>query len=218
MHNNFQVNNFSNQYLQVLHDNMSQHFIFNTLNSINSFIVDNNAVLATDYIAKFGKLMRLMMENNNLQKVALAKELEALNLYVYLEQMRYNSAFKLQINIAENIDVQHIIVPALLLQPYIEKAIWQYLALDNSATKNIILDINLHKKDFLQYSITETKTIGKPKLLQAPLPHEVQAQYAKANEWAKENDTRFETETINLYNNEMNTVAIKTVITIPLTT
>jgi LytS/YehU family sensor histidine kinase len=204
-----------NQYLTAIRNNMSQHFIFNTLNSINSFIIDNNAKIATDYVTKFGKLLRLIIDNNDSGSVSLAKEIEALQLYILMEQMRYKNIFTVTISIADNIDQQFIKVPALILQPYLERSIWQNLA-GVQKQQQILIEIKLHKKDFLQYSITETKSATKPKLRQALLPHEIESKLENSIRWAESKAPQIDLEILDLYDNKQNAFAQKTIITLPL--
>jgi LytS/YehU family sensor histidine kinase len=209
------TNNHPNDFLNIIGNNMSQHFIFNTLNSINSFIIDNDAKIATDYVSKFGKLLRLIIDNNNRGNIALAEEIEALELYILMEQMRYKNIFSVSINVADNVDQQHIKVPALILQPYLELSIWQNLA---SAQKHqqILVDITLYKKNFLQYSITETKSDIKPKIRQALLPHEIQSKLDNSKKWAASKASQIELEILDLYDETQNAIAQKTIITLPL--
>jgi LytS/YehU family sensor histidine kinase len=204
-----------NNFLNIIGNNMSQHFIFNTLNSINSFIIDNDAKIATDYLSKFGKLLRLIIDNNNSGSVALAKELEALKLYVLMEQMRYKNIFEVTINVDQNIDQQNIIVPALVLQPYLELSIWQNLA-NTQKQQQILVDIKLHKKDFLQYSITETKSDIKPKIRQALLPHEIESKLENSKKWAESKTPQILLEILDLFDENQNPIAQKTIITLPL--
>jgi LytS/YehU family sensor histidine kinase len=206
-----------NNFLKIIGNNMSQHFIFNTLNSINSFIIDNNAKIATDYVSKFGKLLRLIIDNNNIGSVSLAKELEALKLYILLEQMRYKNIFKVTITVAENIDEQQTIVPALMLQPYLELSIWQNL-LEGQKSQKILVDISLHNKDCIQYCITQTKSITKPKLRQTLLPHEMQSKLENSKKWSESKAHQIELKILDLYDENQNAIAQKTIIILPLIT
>jgi LytS/YehU family sensor histidine kinase len=201
--------------LQALQNNVSKHFIFNTLNSINSFIIDNNAKIATDYLSKFGKLLRLVIDNSACEKISLAKELEALHLYMLMEKMRFNNKVILEIKLDADIDIEQIMVPPFLIQPYIEYAIWHLLA--NQASKNIVLEIGLKNHNKMMYAITHAKTNGTPKLRQALLPHQVQQQIKNTTKWITKNNLLFEVEKIDLYNEAQIAIAQKTSIILPIT-
>jgi LytS/YehU family sensor histidine kinase len=203
----------SELHAQSINNSLSKHFIFNTLNNINSYIVANNASLATDYLSKFGKLLRMVIEHSGMHKVSLAKEIEALKLYLWLEKKRF-SLIDLDVNIASNIAMSDVLVPPLILQPYIENAIWQSLV-NNTFTK-IVLDISLSGAANICYSITEQKNEGKPKLRQAPMPHEVQDLMKGTKDWLNKNNTLFNVEKVDLYNEQQIAIAQKTIIMLPL--
>jgi hypothetical protein len=115
-------------YMQMaLRKQMNPHFIFNSLNSIQSFILQNDKLSANVYLSKFSSLMRKVLENSQHHFITLAKELEVLKLYVELEEQRFDNEFKCSWNIAENVDITSDKIPPLLLQPYIENAIWHGL-------------------------------------------------------------------------------------------
>ncbi len=202
--------------LNTLSSNLSKHFIFNTLNSINSYIIDEHKGIATDYLAKFGKLLRLVIDNSEHETITLAKELEALDLYIYMEKMRFNNGVVLDIRIDKNIDETQIMVPSLVLQPYIEVAIWNSLSTKKVPNK-IILEINLSDKNKIVYNITQSKTLTKPKLRQAPMPHETLQMLKNSNKWIFKNSLLFNVETIDLYNEAKVAFAQKTIIEITLT-
>ncbi len=209
------IENQTNNYLQIINANMSQHFIFNTLNSINSFIIDNNAKIATDYVSKFGKLLRLILEISNKKLITLNSEIEALELYLFMEKMRYQDAFEVRINIAENVDILNTEVPSLLLQPYIESIIWQNIS-NNPVQQNIIVDVQLKGKNSLEYCITNKKSNIKPKLFQAVLPHQTKANIDATQNQTEQNNSAVEVKTIHLYNDSNEIVAQKTIITLTI--
>jgi hypothetical protein len=122
---------FENQLAQVrmnlLRTQMNPHFLFNCLNSINSFILKNDRQNASGYLTKFSRLMRLILDNSRNEWVTLESELKAIELYVQLESLRFNHAFTYAIHISEEMDAGNIILPPMLIQPYVENAIWHGL-------------------------------------------------------------------------------------------
>jgi len=113
--------------MEVLRAQMNPHFIFNSLNSINRFILQNNRVLASEHLTKFSKLVRLILENSQVSLISLETELETLKLYIELEAVRFDDHFDFEILISDDVDVSGIQVPPLIIQPYVENAIWHGL-------------------------------------------------------------------------------------------
>ncbi len=102
---------------------MNPHFIFNALNSINTFILKNNTEKASDYLIDFSKLIRRILKNSTETTVSLQEEMETIEKYILLEEMRIQNGFSFMYNCSPNINLNQIMVPPLFLQPYIENAI-----------------------------------------------------------------------------------------------
>jgi tetratricopeptide (TPR) repeat protein len=113
--------------LKSLRSQMNPHFIFNALNSVNSFIASNDERTANKYLTDFSLLMRAVLENSEEDFIPLEKEIELLQLYTKLEHFRFQDKFDYNINIDENINIQDFVIPPMLLQPYIENAVWHGL-------------------------------------------------------------------------------------------
>lgn len=113
--------------MKALTAQMNPHFIFNAINSIQNFIIQNHATLAYDYLVKFSKLIRLVLVNSKENEITLQQEIDTLLLYIELEQLRFENSFEFQLSIDPEIDTEQIMIPALLPQPYIENAIWHGL-------------------------------------------------------------------------------------------
>ncbi len=113
--------------MMALRLQMNPHFIFNSLNSINSFIVENKTHLASDYLTKFSRLMRLILENSKNESITLEKEIETLRLYLLMESVRFDNKFNHDIFIQQGIDALMIQVPPMIIQPYVENSIWHGL-------------------------------------------------------------------------------------------
>ena len=113
--------------MTALRAQMNPHFIFNCLNSIKLYTLENDSQTASEYLTIFSQLIRLVLENSQSEKVTLEKELETLRLYIELEAMRFKNKVHYEINVDPTIDQQFINIPPLLLQPYVENAIWHGL-------------------------------------------------------------------------------------------
>ncbi|NVK09472.1 MAG: histidine kinase [Tenacibaculum sp.] len=113
--------------LKSMRSQMNPHFIFNALNSVNSFIAVNDERSANRYLSEFSVLMRSVLENSDEDFIPLTKEIELLELYVKLEHNRFKDKFDYNIHIEESIPLEQYSIPPMLLQPYIENAIWHGL-------------------------------------------------------------------------------------------
>jgi len=106
-----------------LRQQMNPHFIFNTLNSIQYYMYQHDKLATNNYLTKFSSLMRKVLENSRHTSVPLRDELDALNLYLELEMIRFKDKFEYEINIDEEIDTLLYKVPTMLIQPYVENSI-----------------------------------------------------------------------------------------------
>ena len=112
---------------QALRAQMNPHFIFNCLNSIKSLMQQNDNEKAITYLITFSKLIRTIFQNSDKREITLFDEIETCRLYTELESMRFGNKLFYTFNIEDSIDVKSIMVPALILQPFIENAIWHGL-------------------------------------------------------------------------------------------
>ncbi len=113
--------------MKALRAQMNPHFLFNSLNSINTMIISDENENASKYLSKFSKLVRLMLENSENPRVALNDEIKMLESYVQLEALRFNNKIEYQIQVDKNIDQEAIYIPSMVLQPFVENAIWHGL-------------------------------------------------------------------------------------------
>lgn len=150
--------------MAALRAQMNPHFIFNCLSSIHHFLLSNDAKAAAKYLTKFARLIRLVLENSREPKLLLNKELEAIQIYVEMERLRFNNQFSFDLNIEPAVDEGSIFIPPLLIQPYIENAIWHGLMQKESAGK-IELRITQPQSNILQIEI-EDDGIGRAKALE----------------------------------------------------
>jgi hypothetical protein len=114
--------------MTALQSQMDPHFLYNSLNSINNFVLKNDIEKASDYITKFSRLIREILTNSSSLTISLNKELGVLGLYVKLEQMRMVGGFDYVVTVDDKIDLEAIKVPPLFFQPFIENAIWHGFA------------------------------------------------------------------------------------------
>ena len=149
------INKLLTEYqMKALTAQMNPHFIFNAINSIQNFIIQNHSTLAYDYLIKFSKLIRLVLNNSKDNEITLQQELDTLALYIELEQLRFKDSFDYKLHIDQDIDTQSLMTPALLLQPYIENAIWHGL-MPLKTHKGKITLIITRQEQYLKIIITD---------------------------------------------------------------
>jgi hypothetical protein len=132
---------------KALRAQMNPHFIFNSLNSINSFVLDQKHEIASDYLIKFSKLIRLILDNSRSELITIDKELETLKLYVLLESVRFDNKFKCLFEVGEDVNTSTIMIPPMLLQPFVENAIWHGL-MQKETEGTIMIEIKKVDEEF----------------------------------------------------------------------
>ena len=139
----------------MLRSQMNPHFLFNSLNSIKLYIINNEQKNAVYYLNKFSKLVRKILEASSLREIPLAEELETVELYMNIENIRFSNEINFQIEISDAIDPHTIKVPSLILQPFLENALWHGLS-SKTGEKNITIEIRRATNEaYLRISITD---------------------------------------------------------------
>lgn len=160
-----EVAEFSKQVAEVelaaLRAQMNPHFVFNCLNSINTFILLNDPDNASNYLNKFSKLIRRVLDASRSDHISLQDELDTLRYYIELEQMRYGGKFNFRITVAETLDTGAVEIPPMLVQPYVENAIWHGLMHLVSPGGLLQIDVS-HTPNALQIQV-EDNGVGRAK-------------------------------------------------------
>lgn len=112
----------------MLRSQMNPHFLFNSLNSIKLYIINNDKKNAVHYLNKFSKLVRRILEGSSLKEISLSEELETAELYLNIENIRFSDEINFKVDIAQGIDAEQVKIPSLVLQPFLENAIWHGLS------------------------------------------------------------------------------------------
>ena len=158
--------------LKSLRTQMNPHFIFNALNSVNNYIAKSDERSANRFLSEFSVLMRSVLENSEEDFIPLAKELELLKLYVKLEHSRFSDKFDYEIEVEDKIDVDAFQIPPMLLQPYIENAIWHglrykeekgFLKIEIRQVTNDMLEIRIEDNGIGRKKSAELKTTNQKK-------------------------------------------------------
>lgn len=150
-----QASKIANQMLALksLRSQMNPHFIFNALNSVNHFIARQDERTANRFLSEFSQLMRLVLENSQEDFIPLSKEQEILSLYLKLEHYRFRDKFDYEIHVDDTLNTDSIEVPPMLIQPYIENAVWHGLRYKETKGK-LVLTV-FQENNFLVVEVTD---------------------------------------------------------------
>lgn len=188
--------------MMALQSQMNPHFLFNSLNSINNFVIKSQVEKASDYITKFSKLIREILKNSSRNTIPLSEELSNLKIYVLLENIRIDGGFSYEVTIDPTINPEYINVPPLFLQPYVENAIWHGLTHIQGEKK---IELNISKiNNQLKFEITDNGIGLKKSLEQAEIKRDDRKGFA-----TKATDVRIRT----LFENEEVTIDIEDIST-----
>ncbi|MFH2143342.1 MAG: two-component regulator propeller domain-containing protein [Bacteroidota bacterium] len=144
---------------------MNPHFIFNTLNSIQFFILKNDKLASNKYLTMFSKLMRLVLNNSQYSTIPVKDDLETLKLYIELEQLRFDNSFQYSIEIEDDEDIiWDCKIPAMIIQPYVENAIIH--GLRNREDNKGILNIMMKSEGEFINCIIEDNGVGRNKAME----------------------------------------------------
>ncbi|HEX5152303.1 MAG TPA: histidine kinase [Parafilimonas sp.] len=143
---------------KALRAQMNPHFIFNCMNSIKSLIQQDEKDKATTYLITFSKLIRTIFQNSDKREISLYDEIETCRLYTQLESMRFGNKFSYAFNIDEKTDLKSVMVPALIIQPFIENAIWHGIMPKDNGGR---LTVKIIKTDHAMSCIIDDDGIGR---------------------------------------------------------
>ena len=157
--------------MSSLRSQMNPHFIFNSLNSIKVYIINNEKENAVYYLNKFSKLIRKILATTQEKEITLEDEIETMELYLKIENIRFNNKIEYDIAIDKNINIGTIKIPCLIMQPFIENALWHGLSLKKGCKKLDII-IENDKPSHIKIKIidngigrTKSQEINKHKML-----------------------------------------------------
>jgi len=155
---------------QALRSQMNPHFIFNALNSINNYVQENDQDSASSYLVKFARVMRAVLENSRFGVVSLKDDLDTLQGYLELERMRMQQRFDFKVEVSPDLDPEEVMVPPLVVQPFVENAIWHGITL-KEGKGHILLRVERRGKQLVW--IIEDDGVGRsaPKPEIAPVGH-----------------------------------------------
>lgn len=139
---------------EALINQMNPHFLFNALNTVQRYILENDKLSSSRYLSKFSILMRKVLDNSQEKEITVKQEVEALQLYLELEAARFKNKFNFSINVDETIDVEMIKIPVFIVQPLVENAIWHGL-MNSNRVGELIVSFERHEADGLKITVTD---------------------------------------------------------------
>jgi len=206
--------------MTALRSQMNPHFIFNAINSIQNYILKQNTQQAYDYLTKFSKLIRMVLNNSKENMITIEQELATLSLYIEMEQLRFDKSFDFEINFDKKIDLENCLIPGMLLQPFVENAIWHgIMPLEGIKQGKITLNV---RSDAESLSISiEDNGIGreKSKLINKSATHRSIGMMLSQNRMTILNQARkdkvYNILIEDLYNDKKQPAGTKIIVTIP---
>ena len=204
----------------MLRSQMNPHFLFNSLNSIKLYIINNQTNNAVHYLNKFSKLVRKILEASSLKEIPLAEELETVELYMNIENIRFSNEIQFDIEIDEDIDPHLIRIPSLILQPFLENALWHGLS-SKEGEKVVSLHISNGQEGIIEISISdngigreEAERLKERKVLKRKSVG-IDITRERLDNFSKDYQNSFDVKIIDLFNGSGKAAGTKVVLQIP---
>ena len=204
----------------MLRSQMNPHFIFNSLNSIKLYIINNEKENAVYYLNKFSKLIRKILVASSEKESSLEDELDTMKLYMNIENIRFSNEIDFEIIVDDLINTANIKIPSLILQPFLENALWHGLS-SKKDDKKITLHVYRKQDDFVTISITdngigrkESEKINKDKLLKRKSVG-IAITKARLTNFSKGYTNDYNIEIVDLYDHHQNALGTKVIVDIP---
>jgi len=150
--------------ITALKSQMNPHFIFNSLNAIKLYIINNEKENAVYYLNKFSKLIRKILASTRQREISLSEEIETMELYVNIENIRFSNEIDFSLIIDNSANLDTVKIPPLILQPFLENAIWHGLS-SKKGSKKLSLNVKMDKEKYMTITITDNG-IGRKKSAQ----------------------------------------------------
>ena len=148
---------------KLMRSQMNPHFIFNALLSIRIYLQNHNVSEAIDYLGQFAKLIRSILSSSLAKENTLKEELDTMQLYINIENIRFCNEINTSLNVAKNLNLDAIKIPSLILQPFVENALWHGLQA-KEGKKELIIDVKQKNEKYVVITITDNG-IGRTKTM-----------------------------------------------------
>lgn len=206
--------------LRALRAQMNPHFIFNALNSIQDFIINNNVKQASKSLSKFAKLIRQILDNSENNTITLAKKIDFLKLYIEIESLRFDNQFNYKVSVDSQVNIYQIEIPTMLIQPFIENAIWHGL-MHQVGERNLEIKFYLGNKQTIHCEIIDNgigrkqSELIKDKQIRLHTSKGISLTHERLKILNKLNATKTELDIIDLYDESGKSAGTKVILTIP---
>ena len=207
--------------MKALRAQMNPHFIFNAINSIQNYMLDNDIDASLNYLSDFAKLIRITLDNISKKKIDLEDELNYLKYYLNLEKMRFDKNFDIEIILPNELKSRKLMIPPMIIQPFIENSI-KYGFIYNTKPPKIKLEFQLNNDNYLN-CIIEDNGIGREKskeLRKNNKTHNSKSTYITLERFVLLNQTQtkkgYHIKTTDLYDDSGFASGTKVEITIPV--
>ena len=151
---------------KLMRSQMNPHFIFNSLLSIKIYMQNNNQKDAIEYLNQFAKLIRSILSSSLEKEITLKEELDTMQLYVNIENIRFCNEIDYKVKVDDDVDLNDIKIPSLILQPFVENALWHGLQ-PKEGQKILTLEVQKKDRNFIEISITDNG-IGRKRTMEIP--------------------------------------------------
>ncbi|RYH73457.1 tetratricopeptide repeat protein [Flavobacteriaceae bacterium 144Ye] len=205
----------------MLRSQMNPHFIFNSLNSIKLYIINNEKENAVYYLNKFSKLIRKILIASTEKEISLEDELDTMRLYMNIENIRFSNEINFKIHIDDTINTASVKVPSMIFQPFLENALWHGLSTKKD-NKKIDLHVTKSSNDYVTVTISdngigrkESEKINKSKLLKRKSVG-IAITKARLSNFSKGYTSQYKLKIDDLYDNQQKPVGTKVIIDIPI--
>ncbi|MFC4722597.1 tetratricopeptide repeat protein [Geojedonia litorea] len=205
----------------VLRSQMNPHFIFNSLNSIKLYIINNEKENAVYYLNKFSKLIRKILISSTEKEISLEDELETMQLYMNIENIRFSNEIDFKITVDDQINTSSIKVPSLILQPFLENALWHGLS-SKKEDKKVQLQVSKPSEEFITIEITDNgigrksaEIINKNKILKRKSVG-ISITKARLTNFSKGYTKDYKIKIEDLYNDQKEPIGTKVIVHIPI--
>ena len=204
----------------MLRSQMNPHFLFNSLNSIKLYIINNEQKNAVHYLNKFSKLVRKILEASSVKEIPLSEELETVELYMNIENIRFSNEIDFKITVDEDICPDSIKVPSLTIQPFLENSLWHGLS-PKEGEKKIHLNVNKKGDHHINIEIVDNgigRTAAQTNKENRVLKRKsvgIRITKERLANFAKDYQNKFDVHIVDLFDNEGSPQGTKVILEIP---
>lgn len=204
----------------MLRSQMNPHFLFNSLNSIKLYIINNEQKNAVHYLNKFSKLVRKILEASSQKEITLAEELETVELYMNIENIRFSNEIDFRISVDENVCPTSIKMPSLALQPFLENSLWHGLS-PKEGEKKIHVNVKRKNQSHVSIEIVDNGVgrgaaeVNKENRVLKRKSVGIRITKERLANFSKDYQNKFDVDIVDLFDESGNSIGTKVILDIP---